>query len=64
MAMNPEARRAADRVLFMERRTDLAVKLLESSQAMANDWTAFARAVEEEARRLNGNRQPSSNRIR
>jgi hypothetical protein len=29
---------------------DLAAKLFELSQAMANDWQAFARAVEEEAR--------------
>jgi hypothetical protein len=27
---------------------DLAAKLFELSQAMANDWQAFARAVEEE----------------
>ena len=29
---------------------DLAAKLFELSQAMANDWQAFARAVEEESR--------------
>jgi hypothetical protein len=29
---------------------DLAAKLFELSQAMANDWQAFARAVEDEAR--------------
>jgi len=29
---------------------DLAAKLFELSQAMANDWSAFARAVEDEAR--------------
>jgi hypothetical protein len=29
---------------------DLAAKLLELSKAMANDWAAFARAVEEESR--------------
>jgi hypothetical protein len=33
------------------RAEDLAAKLFELSQAMANDWQAFARAVEEETER-------------
>lgn len=43
-----KSRRVADRLL--RRAEELAAKLFEPSQAMANDWQAFARAVEEESR--------------
>ena len=39
-----EARRAGDRV------EDLAAKLLDLSKAMSNDWSAFARAVEDDGK--------------
>jgi hypothetical protein len=36
---------------------DLAAMLFELSQAMANDWQTFARAVEQEARPAPADRQ-------